>query len=58
MSRIRRLQFMGSWGWLIFWTILFFPFGVLLLLFNTIVIEDEIDADQFMEWYRDRKKRK
>lgn len=56
MSKVRRLQFMGSWGWLIFWMIVFFPYGLLVLLFNTIVIEEDIDADRLLAWHQSRKK--
>lgn len=41
------LSYHGTWGWLFFWGILFFPVAILLLLFKGIdVIEEEIIIEQ------------
>ena len=58
MSKIRRIEFLGSYFWLIFWTILFFPIAVLYFLSASIIIEEEMDIDNFLDWYRSRKKKK
>jgi len=57
MSKLRRVEFMGSWFWLVFWVILFFPIGLLYFAIKTIVIEEEIDAEKFVEWYFSKSKR-
>jgi hypothetical protein len=58
MSRIRRVEFLGSYFWLIFWVILFFPVAILYLLSASVVIEEEIDTDDFLSWYRSRRKKR
>jgi hypothetical protein len=58
MSKLRRCEFLGSYFWLLFWTFLFFPVAIVYYISNSVVIEEEIDADTFMEWYRSRRKKK
>jgi hypothetical protein len=43
---------------LLSWTVLFFPIAAVHFISNSVVIEKEIDADKFMEWYRSRRKKK
>jgi hypothetical protein len=57
MSKVRRIEYLGSYFWLVFWTLLFFPIAVVYFLENSIVVEEEIDADKFLDWYRHRKKK-
>ena len=58
MSKVRRVEFLGSYFWLIFWTLLFFPIAIVYFLSTCVTIEEEIDADKFVEWYRSQKKKK
>jgi hypothetical protein len=58
MSKIRRLEFLGSWFWLVFWAIVFLPVGLIYFAVKSIVIEEEVDAGKFVEWYRSQKARK
>ena len=57
MSRVRRVEFIGKWRWLIFWLILFLPIGIVYFALNTILVEEEMDADKFIEWHRSKDKR-
>ncbi len=57
MSKVRRLEFVGKWLWLVFWLIVFFPIGIVYFALNTILIEDEMDADKFVEWHRSKSKK-
>ena len=57
MSRMRRFEFLGSWFWLIFWLVLFFPIGVIYFVLNIILLEEDIEADEFIEWHRSHRKR-
>lgn len=57
MNKVRRVEFLGSYCWLIFWTIIFFPIAIVYFLTSSVTIEEEIDADKFLEWYRSRKKK-
>ena len=52
MSKVRRIEFLGSHFWLIVWTILFFPMAGFYFLTSSILIEEEIDVDHFVKWYR------
>ena len=54
-SASRRIP--GSYFWLIFWTIVFFPIAIFYFVLASVTIEEEIDADKFLEWYRSRKKK-
>jgi membrane protein required for beta-lactamase induction len=56
MSKVRHLEFFGSWFWLIFWLILFFPIAILYLAFNTIVVEEEIGVEEFIKRHCSRRK--
>jgi hypothetical protein len=58
MNKVRRVEFLGSYFWLIMATIFFFPIAILYLITASVVIEEEIDADKFVEWYRSRRKKK
>lgn len=58
MSKVRRIEFLGSYFWLLFWTIFFFPIAALYFLSASIMIEDEIDGDKFVEWYRSKRNMK
>ena len=57
MSRVRRVEFIGKWKWLIFWLILFLPIGIVYFALNTLLVEEEMDADKFIEWHRSKDKR-
>ena len=56
MSKVRYIEFLGSWPYLIFLLILFFPLGLLHFACKSVVVEDEIAADKFVEWYRSKRK--
>jgi hypothetical protein len=59
MSKIRRIEFHGSYFWLVFWTVLFFPIaGIYFLLSSIVIEEDDIDADKFLEWCRSKRNKK
>ena len=57
MNRVRRLEFLGKWRWLIFWLIVFLPIGVVYFALNTILVQEEIDADKFIEWHKSKNKK-
>jgi hypothetical protein len=57
-NKVRRVEFLGSYFWLIFWTVVFFPVAIFYFVSASVTIEEEIDADKFLEWYRSRKKKK
>lgn len=57
MNKVRRVEFLGSYPWLIFWTVIFFPIAAVYFLSASVTIEEEMDADKFLEWYRSRKKK-
>lgn len=58
VSKVCRLEFMGSWFWLIVLTILFFPVAIVYAGYTTISVEEQVDADKFLEWYRTRRLRR
>jgi hypothetical protein len=58
MSKVRRIEFLGSYFWLVVWIILFFPIAIVYFISTSVTIEDEIDADKFVEWYRSQKRKK
>jgi hypothetical protein len=36
---------------------LFFPIGVIYFVLNTVILEEDIEADKFIEWHRSQRKR-
>jgi len=57
MSKVRRIEFLGSWFWLAFWVIIFLPVAALYFALKSVVVEEQMDGDKFVEWYRSRKTR-
>ncbi len=55
MSNVGHIEFLGNWPYLIFLLIMFFPLGFVYFACKSVVVEDEIPADKFIEWYRTKR---